>query len=72
MLDEAKQKRLNLLRYGLVAVTAVAFALGAGLSFVGSGALWTSVLQGVLIAAGMAVLCAAIYALYRSYLHKAA
>ena len=72
MLDGDKQKRLNLLRYGLMVVTAVAFALGAGLTFVGGGALWTSVLQGLLIAAGMAVLCAAIYALYRGYLQKAA
>jgi len=61
---------LAIIMTGLMVVTAVAFALGAGLAFVGSGALWKAVWQGALIAAGMAVLCGAIYVLYRGYLQK--
>ena len=71
MLTKVKQKRLNLLRYGFIVVTALAFALGAALTFVGSGALWASVWQGALMAAGVAFLCAVIYWLYRAYLQKA-
>lgn len=70
MLSEEKVKRLNLLRYGLVTVTAVAFALGAALVFVGSGQIWTALLQGVLMAVGIGVLSTIIYFLYRSYLEK--
>lgn len=72
MLNEAKLKRLNLLRYGFMVVTAVAFALGASLVFVGSGEIGSAVLQGILLAAGMAILCTLIYFLYRSYLVKSA
>ena len=71
MLSVEKLKRLNLLRYGLVTVTAVAFALGAALVYIGSGELWTAVLQGLLMAVGMGVLSTIIYFLYRSYLEKA-
>lgn len=71
MLDEDKLKRLNLLRYGLVTVTAVAFGLGAALVFVGSGDAWNAILQGVLMAIGIGVLSTIIYFLYRSYLEKA-
>lgn len=70
MLNEQKQKRLNLLRYGLVVVVALAFALGATMTFIGGGQLWRSVFQGLLLAVGSAVFCAIIYFLYRSYLEK--
>jgi VIT1/CCC1 family predicted Fe2+/Mn2+ transporter len=70
MLNEKKTRRLNVLRYGLVTVTAVAFALGASMAFLGSGQLWKAVFQGLLLAAGMAVLNTIIYFLYRSYLEK--
>ena len=71
MLDEDKLKRLNLLRYGLVTVTAVAFALGAALVFIGSGDAWKAILQGFLMAVGFGILSTIIYFLYRSYLEKA-
>ena len=71
MLDEDKLKRLNLLRYGLVTVTAVAFALGAALVFIGSGNTWNAILQGLLMSVGTGVLCLIVYFLYRSYLEKA-
>ena len=72
MLDEKKQKRLNLLRYGFTVVTAVAFALGTTSVYIGSGQMSKAILQGVLIAVGAAVLCTIIYFLYKSYLGKSA
>ena len=70
MLSEVKQKRLNLLRYGLMVVTAVAFALGTSLVYIGSGRMLKALSQGVLLAVGAAVLCTIIYYLYGSYLRK--
>jgi len=70
MLDEKKTRRLNLLRYGLVVVTAVTFALGAAMVFIGSGEMWKGVFQGALLAIGMGAFCAVIYYLYKSYLGK--
>jgi hypothetical protein len=72
-LPEKKQKRLNLLRYGMLVVTCVAFALGTTLVFMGSGGqMGGALLQGFLLGAGTAVFCTIIYFLYRSYLEKSA
>ena len=71
MLSEKKQKRLNLLRYGLLAVTAVAFALGTSLVFIGSGGqMLRAVLMGTVQMAGTALLCIVVYRLYLGYLRK--
>jgi high-affinity Fe2+/Pb2+ permease len=70
MLSEKKQKRLNLLRYGMLAVTGVAFALGTSLVFIGSGQLWRAVLSGTVQTAAIALLCLVVYWLYRGYLRK--
>ena len=70
MLTAINQTRLNLLRYGLVVVTALAFALGAAMVFIGSGDLWKAVFQGLVMAVGAGVFCTIIYFLYRSYLEK--
>jgi len=70
MLSEDKQKRLNVLRYGLLVVCAVAFALGTSMVYIGAGRLLSAVLQGILLTAQMTVLCTIIYFLYRAYLEK--
>ena len=69
-LNEKKQKRLNLLRYGLLVVTCVAFALDTTMVFIGSGQMGRALLQGFLWGAGTAVFCTIIYFLYRAYLEK--
>lgn len=68
--NEKKQRRLNVLRYGLLVVTCTAFALGSSMVFIGFGGLWKSVYKGALFAAGIGVLCTIIYYLYKSYLER--
>jgi len=70
--DNSAERRLRILRFGLVLVTAVAFALATGIGFFSSlydvgGAL----LQGVIWGVGAAVVSVIIYMLYKSMVVKA-
>ncbi len=66
--NETAQRRLNILRFGLMAVTAVAFALATALSYLSSlptPDIVRALLQGLLWGAVVAIASAIVYAVYR-------
>ena len=65
------ERRLRILRFGLIVVTAVAFALATGLGFFGAqGAIGGALMQGVLWGALVAVASVIIYFVYKSVVLK--
>ena len=65
-------RRLRFLRYGLVLLTAVAFALASGVGFFGAaGNLGGGLLQGAIWGVGAAVVSVIIYFVYKSVVVKA-
>ncbi len=73
---KSPEQRLRFLRFGLLAVTGVAFALGAVTGWIASlggttGALIMGALRyGLLWGAGVGVICVMIYFVYRAFVVK--
>ncbi|HET7091719.1 MAG TPA: hypothetical protein VFL17_24060 [Anaerolineae bacterium] len=70
--NETAQRRLNILRFGLMAVTAIAFALAAALAFFATlGNIVTTVLIGLGAGIVVAIVSVLIYRVYKSAVLKA-
>jgi len=70
--NETAQRRLNILRFGLMAVTAVAFGLAAALAFFATlGNIVTTVAIGLGAGIVMAIVSVLIYRVYKSAVLKA-
>lgn len=68
---KSPEQRLRLLRFGLIVVTAVAFALATGIGFFATGGqVGGAALQGLLWGAGVAVVSVIIYVIYKSVVLK--
>jgi hypothetical protein len=68
---KSPEQRLRFFRFGLLAITGVAFALGAVTGWIASlgglmGALWYGSLWG----AGVGVICVMIYFVYKAFVVK--
>jgi hypothetical protein len=65
------EHRLRLLRFGLIIVTAVAFALATGIGFFSTGGqVGGAALQGALWGVGAAIVSVLIYMVYKSAVVK--
>lgn len=69
---KSPERRLRFFRFGLLAVTGVAFALGATLDYLAWGAsdLFGAVMQGVIYGAIAGVLSVIIYFVYKAFVVK--
>ena len=68
----APEQRLRFLRYGLVLVVAVTFAVATGTGLFGTaGNIGAALLQGLLWSVGAAVLAVIIYLVYKKVVVKA-
>ncbi|HSD82227.1 MAG TPA: hypothetical protein VLG46_00110 [Anaerolineae bacterium] len=68
----APEKRLRFLRYGLIIVVAVTFALATGTGlFSNAGNLGGALLQGLLWTVGAAVIAVIVYLVYKRVVVKA-